>query len=106
MSPWEFNQRSVPQGSVLGPLLFHVCLNDLSYFIISVKLNAYLADQLLYSSDSSHVALYNKLNDELCIAMDWFKHNGFMANPHKFQSMILGDTDQEFSFVVNQWNTD
>ena len=33
--------------------------------------------------------------------MDWFKQNGFMANPHNFQSMILGDTDQEFSFVVN-----
>ena len=103
MSSWEFNQRGVPQGSgVLGPLLFNAFLHELSYFITSVKLNAYADDQLLYSSDIDHVALYNKLNDELCITMDWFKHNGPMANPHKFQSMILGNTDQEFSFVVNR----
>ena len=101
VSSWDFNRRGVPQGSVLGPLLFNVFLNDLSYLITRVKLNAYADDQQLYSSDSDHVALYNKLNDELCIAVDWFKHNGLMANPEKFQSMTLGSTDQDFSFVVN-----
>ena len=35
------------------------------------------------------------------MAVDWFKHNGLMANPEKFQSMTLGSTDQDFSFVVN-----
>jgi len=65
------------------------------------KLNAYADDQQLYSPDSDHVALYNTLNYELCIAVDWFKHNGLMVNPDKFQSMALGNTDQEFSFVVN-----
>ena len=49
-------------------------------------------------------ALYNKLNDELCIAVDWVKHNGLMANPENFQSMTLGSTDQDFSFVVNETN--
>ena len=101
VSSWDFNRRGVPQGSVLRPLLFNVFLNDLSYFITRVKLNAYADDQQLYSSDSDHVALYNKLTDELCIAVDWFKHNGLMANPEKFQSMSLGSTDQDFSFVVN-----
>ena len=99
VSSWDFNRRGVPQGSVLGPLLFNVFLNDLSYFITRVKFNA--DDQQLYSSGNDHEALYNKLNDELCIAVDWFKHNGLMANPEKFQSMTLGSTDQDFSFVVN-----
>ena len=41
-----------------------------------VYLNAYAGDQQLYSSDSDHVhvGLYNQLNDELSIAVDWFKH--------------------------------
>ena len=92
MSSWEFNRRGVLQGSVLEPLLFNVFLNDLSYFIARVKLNAYADDQQLYSSNSDH----NKLNDELCIAVDWFKHNGLKANPEKFQSMIIGNTNQTF----------
>ena len=49
VSSWDFNRRGVPQGSVLGPLLFNVFLNDLSYFITRVKLNAYADDQQLYS---------------------------------------------------------
>lgn len=67
VSSWNFNRRGLPQGTVLGPLLFNVFLNDLSYFITRVKLNAYADDQQLYSSDSDHVALYNKLNDELVL---------------------------------------
>ena len=99
VSSWEFNRRGIPQGSLLGPLLFNVFLNDLYYFITRVKLNAYTDDQKLSSSDSGHVALYNKFNDELCIAVDWFKHNGLMAKPEKCQWMTLNNTDQDFSFV-------
>lgn len=101
VSTWEYNHRGIPQGSVLGPLLFNIFLNDLSFFITGVKLNAYADDQQLYSSDSDHSTLYNRLNDELSIATEWFKQNGLMANPTKFQSLILGDTDEAFIFTVD-----
>ena len=52
VSCWELNRRGVPQGSVLGPLCFNVFLNDLSYFISRVSLNAYADDQQLYGADS------------------------------------------------------
>ena len=32
--------------------------------------------------------------------MDWFKHNGLIANRNKFQLMVLGD-DHEFSLAVD-----
>ena len=48
-STWEHNYRGAPQGSVLGPLLFNIFLNDIFYFTTKVKLNAYADDQQLYS---------------------------------------------------------
>ena len=98
-SGWEYNGRGVPQGSVLGPLFFNIFINDIFLFI-SISLNAYADDQQLYSSDLDHELLYNRINNELSIAVDWFKHNGLMANPDKFHALILGSTDLDFNFNV------
>ena len=46
------------------------------------------------------MALRTQLNNELSIAVDWFKHNGLIANRSKFQLMVLED-DHEFSLVVD-----
>ena len=40
------------------------------------------------------------MNRELAVAVDWFRHNGLMANPDKFQALILGSTNLDFTFVV------
>ena len=76
VSSWELPSRGVPPGSVLGPLLFNVFLNDLAHFVIGAHLNAYADDQKLYYSDTDHLALLTQLNNELSVAVDWLKHNG------------------------------
>ena len=100
MSSWELTSRGVPPGSVLGPLLFNVFLNDLAHFVIGAHLNAYADDQKLYYSDTDHLALLTQLNNELSIAVDWFKNNGLMAKPNKFQLMLLGDDHEFFELLL------
>ena len=46
------------------------------------------------------MALHTQLNNELSIAVGWFKNNGLIANPNKFQLMVLGD-DHEFPLAVD-----
>ena len=49
------------KGSVLGPLLFNIFINDLFYFIKEVKLSNYADDNQLYFADTDPAVLNKKL---------------------------------------------
>ena len=61
----------------------------------------YADDQQLYGADSDHEALYARLDHDLREASQWFRINGLMANPSKFQALVLGSTEQDFSFNID-----
>ena len=88
-SSWAELSKGVPQGSILGPLLFNIFVNDLFLFVEKCTLYNYADDNSMsYSSSTLQDALSSLLND--CkIAVEWFGNNGMKANPTKFQFMVL-----------------
>jgi hypothetical protein len=55
----------VPQGSVLGPLLFIIYTNDLPHCLEKAKSILFADDTTLYASNKSLSDLYRNMNDDL-----------------------------------------
>ena len=82
------NQR-VPQGSISGPLLFNIFINDLFLFIENCTLYNYADDNSMSYSSTTLQNVLSNLRIDCKIAIDWFEENGMKANPNKFQFTIL-----------------
>ncbi len=79
----------VPQGSVLGPLLFIIYTNDLPNCLKRMKCILFADDTTLYSSASTLNELYKYLNEDLATLADWFKANKLSLNVSKTVYMIF-----------------
>ena len=58
-------------------------------------------DGQLYTADTDPVSLERRTSREVSSANAWYEINGMIANPSKHQGMILGKTDHQFNFSVN-----
>ena len=89
-SKWLGISSGVPQGSILGPLLFNIFINDFFFFIKEVEVCNFADDNSLYTSHHVIDVVQKRLEKESKNALNWFKVNSMAANPAKFQTMFLG----------------
>ena len=99
-SQWLPLDKGVPQGSILGPILFNVFINDILYFISTSVLLNYADDNTLVFCDSSLDNLVNTLSLDSNIAVKWFVDNGMQANPGKFQAIISHRHIRSFKSIM------
>ena len=79
-----------PQGSVLVPLLFNICINDLFYLINISDVCNYADDTTLYSGNLSLDLLMSKLQNSAQKALDWVGYNYMKLNPGKCHILVCG----------------
>ena len=79
----------VPQGSVLGPLLFIVYTNDLPNSILTAKSILFADDTTLYTSSNNMTELFNSVQRDLDSLSDWFKANKLSLNATKTNYVLF-----------------
>ena len=79
-----------PQGSILGPLLFNLFINDLFLFLERTNTCSFADGNKIYRCDSDLEIILEDLQHDMKILLNWFKIKLMKPNPKKFQFMILG----------------
>ena len=96
----------VPQGSILGPFLFVLHVNDLPNATCHCSVLMYADDTVLFCSGRDAYAIENKLNNEMSLLGTWLRDNRLFLNTVKTESMLIG-TQAKVSKVINfniMWN--
>ena len=97
----------VPQGSVLGPLLFIIYTNDLPDCIENATTILFADDTTIYESASDINYLYRSMNSNLSRLTDWFRGNKLSLNVAKTNYMLFShhiSTDESLELKMADQN--
>ena len=89
-SYWTNATCGISQGSISGPLLFIIFINDIFFVVEKSNICNFVYDNTFYPHDSNLPLILNNLDHDMRNLLYWFKITSLKENPGKFQFMILG----------------
>ena len=99
-SPLSDVKIGVPQGSVLGPILFLIYINDLAN-CSNFDTTLYADDCVLTISHKNTKSLQINLDNKLVKISAWLKHNQLSLNTNKTKFLYFTNTNENISVQIN-----
>jgi len=98
LSDWLIFLSGIPQGLVLGPILFLTFINDLDFSIKSHILK--FADDTKIFRNVTNTYDYNELQEDLSL-MKWSEEWQMLFDVDKCKVMHLGRSNENLSYYIN-----
>lgn len=95
--------RGVPQGSILGPLLFILYTANITQVIKKCSYHIYADDLQVYFAfrPEDSISAANTINTDLNAIAEWSRRSGLVLNSDKTKYILLG-TDMQISKTLIQ----
>jgi len=100
-SSWSEIIYGVPQGSIIGPLLFNIYLNDLFLICENSNIANYADDNSPYACKRDTASVILQLENDTNSLLQWVANNGLKANPDKFHLILNESCSNHFIKIEN-----
>ena len=101
-STFQLIKYGVPQGSILGPLLFLLYINDLTNSSSLLEFVLFADDSNVFISNSNYDDLLRILNEELKNISQWFKANNLSLNLNKTNYILFSSHRKIIPYVLRK----
>ena len=102
-STWHDVKVGVPQGSILGPLLFNIYMRDMFYFLDEKNVLNYADDTTPYATADSWEQVSEELSNGAAIIFEWITQNQMKGNADKSE-LIVNNTSKEIFVTIQNEN--
>ena len=96
----------VPQGSIIGTLLFLIRYNDVHRSLKHTKIVTYADDTVIFTSSSEVSVIESNLNHDINTLASWLRRNELIINlkKGKTEAMLFGTARRLGKFKERQLN--